>query len=82
MTAGLTHNLSLAEMDKQSFLHPVTSTADHQKNGPHIVKSGSGVTLAGGSPPQARATASRLRRTGGKTASGLPRRSRSALRCA
>ncbi len=45
MTAGLTHNLSLAEMDKQSFLHPVTSTADHQKNGPHIVKSGSGVTV-------------------------------------
>ena len=35
----------LFRSDKQSFLHPVTSTADHQKNGPHIVKSGSGVTV-------------------------------------
>ncbi len=45
MTTDLTHNLSLDEMDKQSFLHPVTSTADHQKNGPHIVKTGTGVSI-------------------------------------
>ena len=45
MSTELTHNLSLEEMDKQSFLHPVTATAEHQQNGPHIIRGGSGVTI-------------------------------------
>jgi L-2,4-diaminobutyrate transaminase len=45
MTRDPAHNLSLAEMDKQSHLHPVTSISDHLKNGPHIMESGTGVTI-------------------------------------
>jgi L-2,4-diaminobutyrate transaminase len=32
-------------MDRQSFLHPITSVSDHQKNGPHIFTEGSGVRI-------------------------------------
>ncbi|MEZ5666074.1 MAG: aminotransferase [Alphaproteobacteria bacterium] len=45
MTSNAAHNLSLAEMDRQSFLHPVTSVSDHQKNGPHIFTEGSGARI-------------------------------------
>jgi L-2,4-diaminobutyrate transaminase len=38
-------NYSLEEMDRQSFLHPATSIADHVKNGPTIIAGGSGVLL-------------------------------------
>jgi L-2,4-diaminobutyrate transaminase len=38
-------NYSLEEMDRQSFLHPSTSIADHLKNGPTIITGGSGVRL-------------------------------------
>lgn len=39
------HNLSLEEMDKQSFLHPYTPLADHLKNGPRIIDSANGVRV-------------------------------------
>ena len=39
------HNLSLEEMDKQSFLHPYTALKPHLESGPNIIKSGSGVRL-------------------------------------
>lgn len=39
-------NFSLEEMDKLSVFHPVTSIADHQKNGPTIFQSGQGVRIA------------------------------------
>ncbi|MFN4155864.1 MAG: aminotransferase [Paracoccaceae bacterium] len=40
-----TPNFSLAEMDKASLLHPVTSIADIQANGPAIYTGGQGVEL-------------------------------------
>ena len=40
-----THNLSLDEMDKQSFLHPYTALKAHQETGSCIIDSGKGVTL-------------------------------------
>ncbi len=40
------HNLSLEEMDKQSFLHPYTPLADHLEAGPLIVASANGVTIS------------------------------------
>ena len=39
------HNLSLDEMDKQSFLHPYTALKAHQETGSSIIVSGQGVTL-------------------------------------
>ncbi len=44
MTA-LTRNFSLEEMDKASLFHPVTSVADHLKNGPMILSDGVGVRM-------------------------------------
>jgi len=38
-------NYSLEEMDRQSFLHPSTSIAEHLKNGPTIIAGGSGVRI-------------------------------------
>jgi L-2,4-diaminobutyrate transaminase len=38
-------NYSLEEMDRQSFIHPATSIADHLKNGPTIITGGSGVKV-------------------------------------
>ena len=45
MTAQPAHNLSLEEMDKQSFLHPYTPLADHLESGPTIISSARGVTI-------------------------------------
>jgi L-2,4-diaminobutyrate transaminase len=45
MTALSAKNYSLEEMDKQSLFHPLTSVADHLKNGPLIVSDGSGVRV-------------------------------------
>ena len=39
------HNLSLEEMDKQSFLHPYTALKSHLETGPDIIMSGQGVRL-------------------------------------
>ena len=38
-------NYSLEEMDRQTLIHPVTSIADHLKNGPTIIAGGSGITI-------------------------------------
>jgi L-2,4-diaminobutyrate transaminase len=38
-------NYSLEEMDRQSFIHPATSIADHLKSGPTIIGGGSGVRI-------------------------------------
>ena len=38
-------NFSLEEMDKQSLFHPLTSIANHMKNGPLIVEQGHGVRI-------------------------------------
>ncbi|MDG3580296.1 MULTISPECIES: aminotransferase [Rhizobiaceae] len=38
-------NFTLEEMDKQSLLHPVTSIADHNRNGPTIYASAAGVRM-------------------------------------
>jgi L-2,4-diaminobutyrate transaminase len=38
-------NLTLEEMDKLSLLHPVTSIADHQQNGPVIYSNAAGVRI-------------------------------------
>ncbi len=40
-----THNLSLEEMDKQSFLHPSTSFAAHAEGTPRIIETGKGITI-------------------------------------
>jgi L-2,4-diaminobutyrate transaminase len=45
MSVQPTHNLSLEEMDKQSFLHPYTALKDHNENGPTIVASANGVNI-------------------------------------
>ena len=45
MSVQAARNLSLEEMDKQSFLHPYTPLADHLDTGPKIVTSGKGVTI-------------------------------------
>jgi L-2,4-diaminobutyrate transaminase len=39
------HNLSLDEMDKQSFMHPYTALKAHQEAGSNIIASGEGVRL-------------------------------------
>jgi L-2,4-diaminobutyrate transaminase len=41
----LLKNYGLDEMDRQSLFHPLTSIVAHQKSGPRIISSGSGVTL-------------------------------------
>jgi L-2,4-diaminobutyrate transaminase len=38
-------NASLAEIDRQSSLHPFTSIADHLEHGPHIVVEGKGIRV-------------------------------------
>ncbi|MBV9736300.1 MAG: aminotransferase class III-fold pyridoxal phosphate-dependent enzyme, partial [Acidisphaera sp.] len=38
-------NFSLEEMDKQSLFHPVTSVADHLRNGPTIFSDARGVRM-------------------------------------
>jgi len=45
MSVQPAHNLSLEEMDKQSFLHPYTALKDHNENGPTIVASANGVKV-------------------------------------
>ena len=39
------HNLPLAELDRQSFLHPFTPLADHMENGVRVITEGQGVWL-------------------------------------
>ena len=45
MSVQPAHNLSLEEMDKQSFLHPYTPLADHLESGPRIIQSANGVRV-------------------------------------
>lgn len=45
MSVQPAHNLSLEEMDKQSFLHPYTPLKDHNESGPTIVASAQGVNI-------------------------------------
>ena len=45
MSVQPAHNLSLEEMDKQSFLHPYTPLKDHFENGPTIVSAAKGVKI-------------------------------------
>ncbi|HIE86522.1 MAG TPA: hypothetical protein EYP91_06735 [Gammaproteobacteria bacterium] len=45
MSVQPAHNLSLEEMDKQSFLHSYTALKDHNENGPTIVESANGVNI-------------------------------------
>ena len=45
MSVQPAHNLSLEEMDKQSFLHPYTQLKDHAESGPTIVASAKGVKI-------------------------------------
>ncbi len=40
-----THNLSLAELDRRSFLHPFTSLADHLENGSRMIVESDGAGL-------------------------------------
>jgi hypothetical protein len=43
MSVQPTHNLSLHELDRRSFLHPFTALADHLENGPRVIVEGEGV---------------------------------------
>ncbi len=45
MSVQPAHNLSLEEMDKQSFLHPYTPLKDHLESGPTIVAAANGVKI-------------------------------------
>ncbi len=45
MTVQPTHNLSLAELDRRSFLHPFTALAEHMASGPRVMVEGEGVWL-------------------------------------
>lgn len=45
MDRAVRENFPLEEMDKESLFHPVTSIANHLRNGPLIVGDGKGVTL-------------------------------------
>ena len=38
-----THNLSLEELDRESFFHPYTALADHQEKGVRVISEGDGV---------------------------------------
>jgi len=41
-----THNLSLEELDRQSFFHPYTALADHQEKGVRVISEGDGVWVS------------------------------------
>jgi L-2,4-diaminobutyrate transaminase len=45
MSIQPTHNLSLAELDRRSFLHPFTALADHLESGPRVIVEGEGAWL-------------------------------------
>jgi L-2,4-diaminobutyrate transaminase len=45
MSVQPTHNLSLAELDRRSFLHPFTPVADHLESGPRVITEGEGAWL-------------------------------------
>jgi L-2,4-diaminobutyrate transaminase len=45
MSVQPTHNLSLAELDRRSFLHPFTPLADHLESGPRVIVEGEGAWL-------------------------------------
>ena len=45
MTLESQHNLDLAELDKQSYLHPFTSVTDCQRTGPWMIEGGSGIRI-------------------------------------
>ena len=45
MSVQPTHNLSLAELDRRSFLHPFTALADHLESGPRVIVEGEGAWL-------------------------------------
>jgi L-2,4-diaminobutyrate transaminase len=45
MALDVKENYSLEEMDRQSVFHPSTSIADHLRDGPTIIASGSGVRV-------------------------------------
>ena len=47
MNKALNANLSLADLDKATILHPLTSIALHEKNGPLMYSNGHGVTVTG-----------------------------------
>ncbi len=38
-------NISLADMDRESLMHPFTAIADHQQAGPRIIRRGRGVRI-------------------------------------
>jgi len=43
---GQTHrNVDIAELDKQSYLHPFTNVMDHQRTGPWMIESGDGIWI-------------------------------------
>jgi L-2,4-diaminobutyrate transaminase len=45
MSVQPTHNLSLAELDRRSFLHPFTPLPDHLESGPRVIVEGKGAWL-------------------------------------
>ena len=45
MTVQPTHNLSLADLDRRSFLHPFTALAEHLESGPQVITEGEGAWL-------------------------------------
>jgi len=45
MTVQPTHNLSLVELDRRSFLHPYTALASHLETGVRVITGGEGVWL-------------------------------------
>ena len=45
MTLESQHNLDLAELDKQSYLHPFTSVTDCQRTEPWMIEGGSGIRI-------------------------------------
>ena len=45
MSVQPNHNLSLAKLDRRSFLHPFASLADHLENGSRVVVEGEGAWL-------------------------------------
>ena len=45
MSVQPTHNLSLAELDRRSLLHPFTPLADHLESGPRVFEEGEGAWL-------------------------------------
>ena len=45
MTTQLSSYLELSDLDKRSYFHPFTSIADHERTGPWVIQSGSGITI-------------------------------------